>query len=692
MRNRRSLVAIVDTPLDHSMANIYRPLEGDEVRFVRIQPGAWTDPIQCELVYLPLPNTEVDVVEAWFSGRPLPKLLHEELYDPRPSSTAGSAATAPKAEIPPFVALSYVWGDSTQTERLLLDGQSVQKTTNLIAGLRQLRALLGNPSRAPDIFRNSSTLFWIDAVCINQSDNAEKSAQVPRMSKIYGAAEFVLAWLGENGEDDAEVQEFMNLVNTDDLQDQARTIRTINALNSAELTHILDAYKSLGRRPWFKRTWVIQETVMSRYTIILAGSCWCDYEHLSSFCLAVNQSHLRDLVMAEPGMMHRLVNHYVFAATLRETIHDIFEGRSATISEVGDEAYNQYLSIIKTTDEGRPGHVASIFEDWTNDALDLWEMPTVAQEFLRTKLLAFLLRAALSAMLARFEATIPHDYLYGVISVGGIMVFPQNLAPDYTLPFEAVFHEYTGLILRHTGDLAIIPRRRHGLEGVPSWVPDYRSSKAFIQRLDKDRRLSVNPDVSVSDDTRVCSTRGVHLGDVTLVLDYSCSDGSEEERANNNNRLDHFFEHVCKQAQVDKQNIVGGIVRILNRSGYPEFRESTGQMSAEDLWMKITRTIVNDVCFTTSRGLIANLQRDDEQPMEGDVLVLLKGANHPWLLRPMVDSNAELYTFVGACRMLYRNSWSSGMEDWPSSLWADVSEEILGRFFESNDVREFRLV
>ena len=179
---------------------------------------------------------------------------------------------------------------------------------------------------------------------------------------------------------------------------------------------------------------------------------------------------------------------------------------------------------------------------------------------------------------------------------------------------------------------------------------------------------------------------------MTLVLDYSCSDGSEEERANNNNRLDHFFEHVCKQAQVDKQNIVGGIVRILNRSGYPEFRESTGQMSAEDLWMKITRTIVNDVCFTTSRGLIANLQRDDEQPMEGDVLVLLKGANHPWLLRPMVDSNAELYTFVGACRMLYRNSWSSGMEDWPSSLWADVSEEILGRFFESNDVREFRLV
>jgi len=151
------------------MADIYRKLEGDEVRFVRIQPGAWTDPIQCELVYLPLPNTEVDVVEAWFSGRPLPKLLHEELYDPRPSATtenAGeeSSATAPKYEPPTFVSLSYVWGESNQTEELLLDSQPVQKTVNLIAGLRQLRALLGNPSRAPDIFRNSSTLFWIDAL------------------------------------------------------------------------------------------------------------------------------------------------------------------------------------------------------------------------------------------------------------------------------------------------------------------------------------------------------------------------------------------------------------------------------------------------------------------------------------------------------------------------------------------------
>lgn len=47
------------------MTSSYRKLEGDEVRFVRFQLGAWTDPIRCDLVSLPLPNVEVNLIEAW---------------------------------------------------------------------------------------------------------------------------------------------------------------------------------------------------------------------------------------------------------------------------------------------------------------------------------------------------------------------------------------------------------------------------------------------------------------------------------------------------------------------------------------------------------------------------------------------------------------------------------------------------
>lgn len=46
--------------------------------------------------------------------------------------------------------------------------------------------------RLPDRVR----LLWIDAVCINQHDQDEKSRQIPFMGQIYSGAFRVLVWLG----------------------------------------------------------------------------------------------------------------------------------------------------------------------------------------------------------------------------------------------------------------------------------------------------------------------------------------------------------------------------------------------------------------------------------------------------------------------------------------------------------------
>ena len=52
---------------------------------------------------------------------------------------------------------------------------------------------------------NTDQPLWIDAICLNQEDDEEKSKQVPRMSDIYSLAEEVIFWLGRNppGEDEA---------------------------------------------------------------------------------------------------------------------------------------------------------------------------------------------------------------------------------------------------------------------------------------------------------------------------------------------------------------------------------------------------------------------------------------------------------------------------------------------------------
>ncbi|KAK3352492.1 hypothetical protein B0T25DRAFT_437335, partial [Lasiosphaeria hispida] len=37
--------------------------------------------------------------------------------------------------------------------------------------------------------------LWIDAMCINQNSNPEKSQQVALMSRIYAAAQRIVMWL-----------------------------------------------------------------------------------------------------------------------------------------------------------------------------------------------------------------------------------------------------------------------------------------------------------------------------------------------------------------------------------------------------------------------------------------------------------------------------------------------------------------
>lgn len=51
--------------------------------------------------------------------------------------------------------------------------------------------------RRPD----SHLVLWFDAICIDQTNFEERGYQVQQMPKIYGAANEVIAWLGEARDD-----------------------------------------------------------------------------------------------------------------------------------------------------------------------------------------------------------------------------------------------------------------------------------------------------------------------------------------------------------------------------------------------------------------------------------------------------------------------------------------------------------
>ena len=101
-----------------------------------------------------------------------------------------------------FSALSYRWGDDAPTFDISLNGWSIRVRENLHQFLLHARA-----SR----WYNG---FWIDAVCINQDDKAEKAQQISIMGTIYSLASNVLIWLGKLS--DAEIVALEEIRNAED--------------------------------------------------------------------------------------------------------------------------------------------------------------------------------------------------------------------------------------------------------------------------------------------------------------------------------------------------------------------------------------------------------------------------------------------------------------------------------------------
>ncbi|KAF2025423.1 HET-domain-containing protein [Setomelanomma holmii] len=88
-----------------------------------------------------------------------------------------------------FNALSYVWGDVADPACISMDGASFWVTRNLFDALKCLRQ------------RDEARTFWIDAICINQTDPDEKKSQIALMRRIYRQAEQVIAFVPQTQED-----------------------------------------------------------------------------------------------------------------------------------------------------------------------------------------------------------------------------------------------------------------------------------------------------------------------------------------------------------------------------------------------------------------------------------------------------------------------------------------------------------
>ncbi|KAG9195765.1 hypothetical protein G6011_00886 [Alternaria panax] len=71
---------------------------------------------------------------------------------------------------------------------------AIESTYNCLSYVRQnLRAFLGSAGKKPYV---CSRWLWVDALCIDQSNNSERSHQVQQMGHIFSLAIKAISWLG----------------------------------------------------------------------------------------------------------------------------------------------------------------------------------------------------------------------------------------------------------------------------------------------------------------------------------------------------------------------------------------------------------------------------------------------------------------------------------------------------------------
>ena len=141
----------------------------------------------------------------------------------------------------------------------MIDGHAFNVTANLHDALKILRPSLGSEVEP----------MWIDAICINQQDIAERNHQVRQMGKLYMKAGRVITWLGQADEDSDRAMEY--LASFSGARSRPKTPPQNEALGIA--------IARLMSRAYWNRVWIVQEVAFgSSHSYIACGKRIIEWE------------------------------------------------------------------------------------------------------------------------------------------------------------------------------------------------------------------------------------------------------------------------------------------------------------------------------------------------------------------------------------------------------------------------------
>jgi hypothetical protein len=195
--------------------------------------------------------------------------------------------------MPWYSCLSYTWGNGYKTNCIKIDGKHHFIHENLWNFLDVIRKRIANEGgfRIPrQILLSGRQQFhegriiehpwiWIDAICIDQTNTAERNHQVQQMGTIYKYAEWVLVWL--DGDYEAAIQSIASLPSRKTNERELLWLRDPKYWSGDWITE-----ENKRQLLWMKehiywtRAWITQEVILARHPVVCVESGFYDLQEV----------------------------------------------------------------------------------------------------------------------------------------------------------------------------------------------------------------------------------------------------------------------------------------------------------------------------------------------------------------------------------------------------------------------------
>lgn len=336
-----------------------------------------------------------------------------------------------------YEALSYCWGEPVYDHHVTMNGTKHPVTQNLYSALQRVQR------------SGQARCLWIDALCVNQQDNDERSAQVRGMLEIFKKAERVLVWLGEcNGSTEICLKRFASMT----AEGRPDVDAFVQNCSMAQIAFDYDRLQGLFQKPWYTRVWVRQEIWAARKIVVYCGTCKVSWD------LLMWMSQLASAFARKQGLEHD-------ANSLEAKLRGLRQADDLTLvhmefPELARQLYTHRAHCMQSevlpSGQIPPGEAP----------IDLFSLVQAA---------------------SHCECTDKRDYVYGVLGMlpGNIRerhyanAKPQSpITIDYSRSASQVFQDAAQYIIHLDANLDLL--RTDAVYGgtvdgerLPSWCPDF---------------------------------------------------------------------------------------------------------------------------------------------------------------------------------------------------------------------------